>query len=98
MGLTAIVSSTASAASASSASSASASAASTSVASLLSPVGFGIGGVVVAAALIFLLGYFDVLDATDDANQGVRTMLVASIIPLGLAFGGVVLFQTLSML
>lgn len=102
MGLTAIVSSAASsassAASSASASSASASSASTSVASLVSPVGMGVGGVFLAAALILLLAYFDVFTATDDPNDAVRTTLVASIVPLSIAFAGVVVFQTLAFL
>lgn len=102
MGLTAIVSSAASATSsaassaagsASSVSTSSASASATSIASLLSPVGMGIGGVFVAAALIVLLAYFDILDAAD-GNETVRRTLVASIIPLALAFTGVVAFQS----
>lgn len=103
MGLTAIISSAASSASsasstASSTSSASsaASSASTSVASLISPVGMGVGSVVVAAALILLLGYFDVLNASGDTDDGMRITLVASIIPLATAFAGVVLFQALA--
>lgn len=97
MGLTAIVSSAASAAS-SSASSASSASASTSVASLVSPVGMGVGGVFVAASLILLLAYFDVFAATDDPDDAVRTTLVASIVPLAIAFAGVVVFQALAFL
>lgn len=52
----------------------------------------GIGGVFVAAALIVLLAYFDVLDAAG-GNETVRQTLMASIIPLALAFAGVVAFQ-----
>lgn len=85
MGLTAIVSSSASASSSS---------ASVSVASLTSPVGLGVGGIFVAAALILLLSYFDMLEAADDANESIRMTLVASIVPLTIAFAGVVTFQT----
>lgn len=99
MGLTAIVSSAASSASSASSAASSASSAasaSTSVASLVSPVGMGVGSVVVAAALILLLGYYDVLDASGDADDGMRMTLVASIVPLAMAFAGVVLFQALA--
>lgn len=99
MGLTAIVSSAASAASSASSSSASSAAsASTSVASLTSPVGLGIGGVFVAAALIVLLAYFDVVDATEEADTSVRTTVVAAFVPLVIAFVGVVAFHTLAIL
>jgi hypothetical protein len=89
MGLTAIVSSAASA------SSASASSASATVASLTSPVGLGVCGVFVAAAPILLLSHYDVLDAADES---IRMTLVASIVPLAIAFAGVVLFQTFAFL
>lgn len=96
MGLSAVVSSSASSVS------------STSVTSLLSPVGIGIGGGFVALALVLLLAYYDILDAHDatvpaqyayssaayDHTELKRT-LVASILPLLLAFGGVVTFKAL---
>lgn len=96
MGLTAIVSSAASSASSTSgaASSASAASASTSVASFTLPVGLGIGGVFVTVAVILLLAYFDVLNAMDDADESIRTTLVASIVPLAIVFLGVVAFRT----
>lgn len=93
MGLTAIVSSTAS-----STSSASATSASMSVASLTLPVGLGIGGVFVTAAVILLLAYFDVLNATEDADESIRMTLVASIVPLAIVFVGVVVFRTMAYL
>ena len=74
MGLTAIVSSAASAAGSAS----SAASSSTSVASLTSPVGLGIGGVFVAAALIILLAYFDVLDATEGAEPSAEQRTAGS--------------------
>lgn len=85
MGLTAIVSSSASAGSA-------------SATSLMSAVGLGAGGIFVAAALIFLLAYLDLFDASEKQNERVRTMLVATILPLGVTFGGIVVFQSLQAL
>lgn len=93
MGLTAIVSSAAS-----STSSASATSASMSVASLTLPVGLGIGGVFVTAAVILLLAYFDVLNATEDADESIRMTLVASIVPLAIVFVSVVVFRTMAYL
>lgn len=89
MGLSAIVSSSASSAS------------SASVTSLLSPVGIGVGGVFVAIALVLLLAYYDVLGASEADNAThaeLRRTLVVTIIPLLFAFGGVVLFKTLQLL
>lgn len=83
MGLTAIVSSS------------SASAGSASATSLMSAVGLGVGGVFVAAALIVLLAYLDLADASERLNEHARTMLVATILPLGLTFSAIVLFQSL---
>lgn len=98
MGLTAIVSSAASSASSASSTASSAASASMSVASLTLPVGLGIGGVFVTAAVILLLAYFDVLNATEDADESIRMTLVASIVPLAIVFVGVVVFRTLAYL
>ncbi|AWB28162.1 hypothetical protein [Halococcoides cellulosivorans] len=70
---------------------------SATVTSLLSPVGFGVGGVVVAALLIGLLAYLDVLTARPETDSTVRVGVIAAVIPLGLTFGAVVLFQTLQL-
>lgn len=90
MGLTAIVSSAASSSSAGAGVSASAT-------SLLSPVGAGVGGIFVAAALIYLLAYLDLLDAVE-VEAPVRTALVSAIIPLFIVFAGIVAFRTLALL
>lgn len=90
MGLTAIVSSAASSSSAGAGVSASAT-------SLLSPVGAGVGGIFVAAALIYLLAYLDLLDAVD-VDPPVRTAIVSAIIPLFVVFAGIVTFRTLALL
>lgn len=87
MGLTAIISSSASSSSATSLSSA--------ATSLTSPVGMGVGGVFVAALLVGLLAYLDVFDASAVANSRVRTMLVAIIAPLAMTFGAIVVFKSL---
>lgn len=92
MGLTAIVSSSASSASSSSA------AASASVTSMLSPVGAGVGGIFVAATLIWLLAYLDLLDASDLQSDRLRQTLAATIVPLFVVFVGIVAFQTMTIL
>lgn len=87
MGLTAIVSSSASS---------SAAGVSSTVTSLLSPIGVGVGGIFVAVTLVALLAYLDLLDTT--GNEETRNMVVATVIPLLFAFGGVVLFKSLAVI
>lgn len=87
MGLTAIVSSSASSASSLS-----------SVTSLTSVVGLGAGGIFVAAALVILLAYLDLFDASAYTSKRVRRTVVATILPLGIAFGGIVVFHSLQVL
>lgn len=104
MGLVAIVSSAVSSASAGVSSSASASAgagagssagSATSAISLLSPVGLGVGGIFVAASLIFLLAYLDLYDASESNDPQIRTTLAITIVPLLLTFAAIVLFKSL---
>jgi hypothetical protein len=68
----------------------------TSVASLLTPVGLGVGGAFVAAALLVLLAYFDVFSATEEADETVRLTLIATIIPLTVTFIGILTFRSLA--
>ena len=86
MGLTAIVSSSASSAS------------SASVTSLMSPVGVGVGGLFVAVALILLLAYLDLLKASKWDTPELRRTLMVTVIPLIIAFAGVVVFKALVVL
>lgn len=90
MGLTAIISS--------SASSSSASAGSAAATSLVSSVGLGVGGIFVAVALVLLLAYLDVFNAADWGDERVSKMLVATILPLGVTFGSIVLYQSLQVI
>lgn len=90
MGLTAIVSS--------SASSASSAGVSASVTSLLSPVGVGVGGIFVAGALVLLLAYLNLLDASERSLDGVRRTVLTAVVPLLVTFAGVVLFRTMQIL
>jgi hypothetical protein len=64
----------------------------------MSAVGLGAGGIFVAAALVLLLAYLDVFDASGKENERVRTMLVATILPLGITFSGAVIFQSMQAL
>jgi hypothetical protein len=92
MGLTAAVSSSASTASSSAAG------VSETVTSLLSPVGMGVGGIVVAIALVGVLAYLDIISATPDRTDRIEQTLVAAAIPLGFTFAGIVAFQTMTVL
>lgn len=90
MGLTAIISSAAS-------SSAAGAGVTASATSMLAPVGAGVGGIFVAAALIYLLAYLDLLDAVEGRTPS-RGAVVATVIPLFVVFAGIVAFQTLALL
>jgi amino acid transporter len=85
MGLTAITSSATSAAAG----------AASAATSLLSPVGAGVGGIFVAAALIVRLAYLDFFDASSYVNEQVRNTVLATILPLALTFGVIVIFESL---
>jgi len=65
---------------------------------LFTSVGAGVGGIFVAATLIYLLAYLDLFDAAEVENPELRRTVVAITIPLGMAFAGVVLFNTLQIL
>lgn len=71
------------------------SSASSTAISLLSPVGVGVGGMFVSAALVVLLGYLDLFDASGRESQRMRQTLVATIVPLAVVFTGVVVYQSL---
>ena len=92
MGATAVISSSASSASSSAAG------VSATVTSLLSPVGTGIGGIAVAVTLVYVLAHLDVVSARPEASERVQRTLVATAIPLGLTFAGIVAFRTLALL
>jgi len=92
MGATAVVSSSASSASSSTAG------VSATVTSLLSPVGTGVGGIVVAITLVYVLAHLDVVSASPGENERIRQTLVAVSIPLGLTFAGIVAFRTMQVL
>ena len=94
MGLTAITSAATSSAATSSASSA----ATSSAISLTSTVGAGVGGIFVAAALVFLLAYYDLLGASDEVNEQVGQAVLTAIVPLGFVFAGIVLFHSMQVL
>lgn len=65
------------------------------VTSLVTTVGFGVGGVFVAALLVFLLAYLNLFDASGWENQRVKVMLVSTVLPLSVTFGAILLFQSL---
>ena len=89
MGLVAVVSS---------ALGSSSSSVSVSATSLLSSVGLGIGGVFVAGALVYLFSYFDLLVEGDTENHDLQRTILATIIPLAVVFGGIILFKTIRLL
>jgi hypothetical protein len=56
----------------------------------------GVGGIFIAAALVTLLAYLDLFDASDQEDGVTRSMIIATTIPLLLTFSGIVLFQSLA--
>lgn len=74
------------------------SAAGVSATSLLTPVGLGVGGTFVAGALILLLAYFDLLDASGREAKDVQMMLLAAIGPLLITFGAIIVFESIQVL
>lgn len=88
MGLTAIVSTSASSSSAG---------VEASITSGLSPIGLGVGGLFVALALIFALAYLNILESID-ADRTTRNVVIASVVPMLFVFGAMVLYESLQVL
>lgn len=55
------------------------------------------GGLVVVASLIYLLTYLDLLDASRLDRPDLRIALIASLIPLAIAFVGVLVFNIIQL-
>ena len=70
------------------------SAAGISATSLSTSVGLGVGGIFVAGALILLLAYLDILDASEHDTGDVQTLLLAAVSPLSIAFLAIVVFES----
>ena len=83
MGLTAVVSSNAQA---------------SGTLSLLSSLGVGLGGILVTALLIYLLGYLNVVEASVVSRRQLRSLLVVAVIPLAIVFAAIILFQSLAII
>lgn len=66
--------------------------------SLVQAVGSGPGAAFVAMALVVLLAAFNLLSDTPRDHEYVRTMLIASIVPLGATFGLILLVESLQAL
>lgn len=84
MGLTAVVSSTANGV--------------TGVASRLVSVGFGVGGIFVAAALSSVLVYANLLDAAEIDNEDLQRLVRATLLPLFVTFVVVVLYKSVTVI
>ena len=91
MGATAVVSSAASSSAASDAG------VSATVTSLLSPVGTGSGGIVVALTLVFVLAYLHCSPHLGISDRVDWTLFVTAL-PLAITFAGIVVFRALGIL
>jgi len=65
---------------------------------LLTATGLGAGGIFVAAALLFLLAYLNVLDASERNVARLRALTLAAVIPLFATFMAVVAFEAIAIL
>lgn len=62
---------------------------------MLSSVGVGVGSVFVALALVALLAYLNLLDADEGTDEELRTTVVATVLPLAVAFVAIVVFESM---
>lgn len=62
------------------------------------PTGLAAGGIFVAVLLVLLLAYVDLLDASRIEDEQLRRLLVASVLPLGITFVVVVLYESATLL
>lgn len=65
---------------------------------LLSTVGLGAGGIFVTALLAYLLGYLNVVEASESPRPQLRVHLATMSVPLALVFAAIVAFQSLSII
>lgn len=61
----------------------------------LTTVGPAIGAIFVAGTLIYLFAYLDLLEATTGDRPKIHHQLVSLIVPLFIAFAGIVLYSSL---
>lgn len=61
---------------------------------LLTPA-IGTGGIFVTAVLTYLLGYLNVVSASERNLEQVRSLLVVAVLPLLVVFLSIVLFESL---
>ncbi|EMA44801.1 hypothetical protein [Halococcus saccharolyticus] len=66
--------------------------------SIVSTAGIGIGSLFAAVALVFLLGYLDLYNATKSTDVRHRRTLIATVLPLLVVFLAVVLVQSMRVL
>lgn len=63
---------------------------------LFSVVSLGAGGIFVTGLLAYLLGYLNIVEASDVPRPRLRAHLVSVVVPLAFVFAAIVMFQSLS--
>ena len=66
--------------------------------SLLSSLGVGPGSIYVTAVVVYLLAYLNIVEASEQYRQRLRSFLVSTSIPLVFAFIGIVIFESLTVI
>lgn len=74
------------------------SASSASSLSLLSGLGVGAAGIFVTVALVYLLAYLNIVEASERNRKHLRSLLVVVSVPLTFAFAGMILYESLSII
>lgn len=68
---------------------------------LYSSIGLGVGSGMVAVSLVFALAYLNIIEAIPEERDGARALkltLVGLVVPLLVTFGGIVLFESASVI
>lgn len=69
-----------------------------SIDSFVSVVGTSPNGLYVVVALVILLAYLNLLDASEEPQKRIRPIVVAWVCSLGVAFSGILVFRSVQII